>query len=77
MQSIRYKLIEQLQFLPETALEQVLEFVEGLNQKHLQKPVGVSGHQLLQFAGAIPSNDLQLMAEAIELNCNQVDLNEW
>lgn len=77
MQSIRSKLIEQLKFMPETALEQVLEFVEGLNQKHLQKPVGVPGHQLLQFAGAIPADDLALMAEAIELNCNQVDFNEW
>lgn len=77
MQSIRSKLIDQLQFLPETALEQVLEFVEGLNQKHLQKPIGVPGHQLLHFVGAISADDLQLMAEAIELNCNQVDFNEW
>jgi hypothetical protein len=29
---------------------------------------------LLRFAGAIPSDDLQLMPEVIEQGCEQVDL---
>jgi len=39
--------------------------------------LAVPGKQLLQFAGAIPLDDLELMRQAIEDECEQVDLNEW
>jgi hypothetical protein len=35
---------------------------------------GVSGKQLLSFAGTIPSDDWQLMQEAIEQDCEQIDI---
>ncbi|MFQ4142520.1 hypothetical protein [Chlorogloeopsis sp. ULAP02] len=37
---------------------------------------GVPGRQLLRFAGAIPQDDIQLIREAIEHNCEQVDADE-
>jgi hypothetical protein len=60
--------------MPQPLQWQVLEFARTLGAAEIQ---GVSGQQLLQFAGTIPSDDLQLMQEAVEQGCEQVDLNEW
>ena len=38
---------------------------------------GVPGVELLKFAGLIEPNELQMISEAIEADCRQVDLNEW
>jgi hypothetical protein len=38
---------------------------------------GVPGRHLLQFAGTIDSADLDLMSQAIEEGCEQIDLDEW
>jgi hypothetical protein len=38
---------------------------------------GVSGSQLLAFAGCIEPSELQKMSQAIEDDCAKVDLNEW
>ena len=72
--TIKAKLIEQLETLPENLQEQVLAFVEGL-QAAAQR--GVPGKHLLPFAGAIPLDDLELMRQVIEDGCEQVDLNGW
>jgi hypothetical protein len=68
------QVVEQLKSMPQPLQWQVLEFARTLIGSGIQ---GVSGQQLLQFAGAIPLDDLQLMQEAIEQDCAQVDLNEW
>lgn len=72
--TIKAKVIEQLETLPENLQRQVLEFVRAL-QMFARR--GVPGEQLLQFAGAVPLDDLELMRQAIEGECEQVDLNEW
>ncbi|MBD1933920.1 hypothetical protein H6F79_19170 [Trichocoleus sp. FACHB-69] len=54
--------------------QQVLDFARFLA---MTKPAGVLGKKLLRFAGAIPADDLNLMAQAIKEGCEQVDLNEW
>lgn len=71
---IKTKVIEQLDTLPENLQRQVLAFVQALQTAVRQ---GVPGKQLLGFAGAIPMDDLELMRQAIEDGCEQVDLNEW
>ena len=71
---ITEKVMEQLQSLPYDLQRQVLEFTRALT---LSVPRGVAGRQLLQFAGAIPYSDVELMQEAIEQGCEQVDTNEW
>lgn len=76
-QTTRTKILEKLQLLPDSALDQVLNFVEFLTQKSTEQPVGVPGQQLLLFAGTISSEDLVQMAQAIETDCGRVDLSEW
>ena len=68
------KVVEQLETLPSSLQQQVLAFVEALKLHTLQ---GVPGHQLLEFAGSISEDDLQRMRQAIEEDCEQVDLDEW
>lgn len=72
--SIMDKVIEQLKTLPYGLQQRVLEFTRALA---LSAPRGVSGRQLLRFAGSIPPDDVQRMREAIEQGCEQVDVNEW
>jgi hypothetical protein len=72
--SVIDQVVEQLRSMPQPLQWEVLEFARTLISSKVQ---GVSGQQLLRFAGTIPIDDLQLMQEAIEQNCEQVDLNEW
>ena len=72
--SIIDQVVEQLRAMPQPLQWQVLKFARTLVDSKIR---GVSGQQLLRFAGAIPSDDLQLMREAIEQDCERVDLNEW
>jgi hypothetical protein len=71
---IAEKVMEQLQSLPYDLQRQVLEFTRALA---LSVPRGVVGKELLQFAGAIPRSDVDLMQEAIEQGCEKVDTDEW
>ena len=68
--SIIDQVVEQLRAMPQPLQWQVLKFTRNLVAGKIR---GVPGQQLLQFAGAIPSDDLQLMQEAIEQGCEQVD----
>jgi hypothetical protein len=72
--SLISSVVEQLTSLPDDLQRQVLEFIRALKASARR---GVSGRQLLRFAGFIPLDDLQLMRQAIETGCGQVDLNEW
>ena len=67
-------ILEQLKSLPEDMQKQVLHYVRALNTATRQ---GVPGRLLLEFAGAIPGEDLNTIQQAIESGCEQVDLNEW
>jgi hypothetical protein len=69
--SIKDNLIAQLDKLPYDLQLRVLDFVKGLI------PKGVDGKSLLRFEGTIPANDLELIAKAIEENCEKVDTSEW
>jgi hypothetical protein len=68
------EVVEQMEYLPDNLQQQVLEFVYKL--KAATTP-GISGKALLRFAGAIPLADLEQMSQAIERDCEQVDLDEW
>ncbi len=72
--NITIQVVQQLETLPENLQRQVLEFVQALQVLARR---GVPGKQLLQFAGSIPSHDLELMRQAIDQECEQVDLDEW
>ena len=72
--NITTQVMQQLETLPENLQRQVLEFVQALQMLARR---GIPGKQLLQFAGAIPPGDLELMRQAIDEECEQVDLDEW
>ncbi len=68
------EVVEKLKVMPQPLQRQVLEFVRSLVKSDIR---GTLGQQLLRFAGSIPSDDLQLMREAIEQDCERVDSDEW
>jgi len=50
-----------------------LEFLRTLNGT----PRGTPGSELMEFVGTIPHEDLELMKQAIEEDCGQVDPHGW
>jgi hypothetical protein len=68
------QIAEQLQQLPLEQQRRVLEFARSLVAPGRQ---GVPGRSLLRFAGAIHTDDLTLMHQAIEDNCEQISVNDW
>ena len=71
---ITTEVMRQLETLPEDLQRQVLEFVQAMQMLARR---GAPGKQLRQFAGAIPPHDLELMRQAIDQECDRVDLDEW
>lgn len=72
--SIIKEVIKRLEVMPQHLQRQVLEFAQTLVKAEVR---GTPGQQLLRFAGSIPPNDLQLMREAIEQDCERIDMDEW
>lgn len=72
--SIIDELIEQLRVMPQHLQWRVLEFARTLTKTEVQ---GIPGRRLIRFAGSIPSDDIDLMREAIQQDCEQVDDSEW
>lgn len=68
------KVIAQMKNLPQELQWRVWEYTRTLTQS---TPQGISGAQLLRFAGFIPREDVRVMKETIEEGCEQVDGNEW
>lgn len=64
--SIVEKVVEQLKALPQELQWRVLEFTRALS---VSTPHGISGMQLLRFAGTIPLDDVNIMRQAIEQGC--------
>lgn len=71
--SIEKDILEELAKLEVEQQRRVLDFARALTAK----PIGRRGEELLIFAGAISSEDLGIMTQAIEQGCEQVNLNEW
>ena len=72
--TVKKEIINQIGRLDYEHQRRVLDFVRALAAT---KPKGVPGKQLLSFAGIFNSNDLKVMEQAIEDNCEKVNLNEW
>lgn len=70
--SIIDEVVEQLKTMSQHQQSQVLEFASQLVKNEIK---GTPGNELLSFAGSIHSDDIQLMLEAIEQDCEQVDIN--
>jgi hypothetical protein len=68
------EIIKHLTILSAGLQEQVLDFVIKLNRSYYH---GISGTQLIQYAGMISPDDLEIMSHAIENDCERIDMNEW
>ena len=73
-QTIQKQILDQLSKLPIEQQHQVLDFARTLAGA---KSAGRSGQELMSFAGSISIADLNMMSQAIEEGCEQVNLNEW
>jgi hypothetical protein len=71
---VTQQLAKQLDRLPFERQRKVLDFALALAPS---PPKGTSGQQLLRFAGTIHPDDAQMMTQAIENGCEQVDADEW
>ncbi|HBQ99826.1 MULTISPECIES: hypothetical protein [unclassified Roseofilum] len=72
--SILDQIIAQVQEMPEHLQWRVLDFTHSLTNREIS---GTPGQTLLGVAGLIPVEDLQLIADAIQEDCSQIDINEW
>ena len=72
--TVEAELREQLEQMPPEKQQRVVEFARELARS---KPKGVPGRDLLRFAGTIERDDLELMARAIEEDCERVDVDGW
>ena len=71
---VEQQLYDQLEQLSEERQRKVLAYILSLTSG---SPKGVTGISLLQFGGFISGEDLALMTQSIQLDCEQVAVNEW
>ncbi len=71
-QAIEKEIFTRLDRLPLEKQQQVLNFIRAI-----VTPTGVAGEKLLRFAGTIEPDDLHLIAQAIEEDCEQDNVDEW
>lgn len=64
-------LIMQLEQLPHELQLRVLEYAKALS------PKGVDGKNLLRFEGFIPEEELRRISQAIDNDCEKVDIHGW
>ena len=68
------ELINELEKLGADDQVRVLDYVQSLNTKPGQvKP----GSVMKKFVGTIPTEDLELMKQAIDNDCSQIDHTSW
>jgi hypothetical protein len=72
--SFKEEILSELDKLPSEQQQQALLLVRALAAA---KPRGVPGKTLLRFAGIIALDDLDVMGQAIEEECEEVDHNDW
>jgi hypothetical protein len=72
--TIIYEIIEQLERLSEQKQKQILEYVKAMLQ---EAPQGTPGRELLRFAGAIPTEEIEQIRQAIDQDCERINPNEW
>jgi hypothetical protein len=72
--TMKKEIVNQIERLDYEHQRRVLEFARVLA---VTGPKGVPGKQLLSFAGVIHADDLKTIKQAIEDNCEKVNLNEW
>jgi hypothetical protein len=63
--------------LPAGDQARVMEYARSLAEKSKPRLRGTPGRDLLHLVGTISPEDLHLMKQAIEEECERIDLSEW
>jgi hypothetical protein len=71
--TLEQEILSHLHTLALPQQREVLAFVRTL----ATTPLGVPGQDLLLFAGAFDPRDLTALQQAIDADCEQVNLDEW
>jgi len=71
-QTVKNKIIDQVDLLSDSQQRQVLNFAQ-----RLATAPGVPSQDLLRFAGSIDAADLKAMLQAVQDGCERVDRNAW
>ena len=72
--AMKSELLHHLSRLPTAMQCQVLQFTRSLEMTaRATAPVST----LASFAGSIPLDDLDIIAQTVEEGCERVDLHEW
>jgi hypothetical protein len=70
--TLEQEILDQVHGLSSEQQRQVLDFARSL-----RRPQGIPGKELLRFVGMISPDDLEMMKQAIEEECEQIDPDEW
>ena len=73
-QDVSASILQHVRGLSASEQRRVLEFARALRAS---RTTGVTGKDLLRFAGNIPPEELKRMSAAIEEGCEQVHADEW
>ena len=74
MDNLKTELLEQIEKLTPPQQKQVLDFVLELTGELAKR---YPGEKLLELVGTISPEDLEIMKQAIEEGCEQIDESEW
>ena len=68
------EILSHLLKMPNDQQQEVLKFVRSLLP---ESTTGTSGKSLLRFGGAIHPDDLRTIEQAIDEECEKIDINSW
>lgn len=68
------EILNHLLKMPNDHQQKVLEFIRSLLP---ESTTGTSGKSLLRFAGAIHPDDLKTIEQAINEECEKIDISSW
>ena len=74
MENLKQELLEQIEKLTPIQQKQVLDFTLELSGELSKR---YPGEKLLKLVGTISPEDLEIMKQAIEEGCEQVNKSEW
>ena len=74
MDNLKKELLKQIEKLTPLQQKQVLDFTLGLTGELSKR---YPGEKLLKLVGTISKEDLEIMKQTIEEECNQIDESEW
>ena len=71
--AVKKEVLSALSRLSEEKQREVVKFAKSLKKKS----PGISGKELLKFAGCLPEDVCDRMEKAIEEGCERIDFDGW